>query len=279
MKPPRLFAATLAILALALHLCAAPLSPNEIRVHFLDVGQADAILIQSADNAVLIDGGDSKTQDTVINYLRNAGITTLDYVIATHPHADHIGGLAAVIRQFTVKDVIMPDTINESVSFKKMLTAISKKGLSFTTPKPGDTLTAGIIQLTVLAPAKWFKDVNNMSVVVRMVHGKTAVLFTGDAMAASEKEMLESGRTLRADVLKAGHHGSRSYTTPAFLDAVRPAVVVVSCGRGNSYKHPHREFLDLIAQPKRKITLLRTDAEGTIVLKTTGRKITRLKGK
>jgi beta-lactamase superfamily II metal-dependent hydrolase len=275
-RPRRLVAAILAVLALALGLCAAPLSSKEIRVHFINVGQADAILIQSATNAVLIDAGDRKTQDTVINYLREAGIKTLDYVIATHPHADHIGGMAAVIKLFRIKNVVMSDVFHTTATFDKLLTAIEKKGLKITMPNPGDKLTAGIINLTVLAPTRKFDDMNDMSIVVRMTHDETAILFAGDAEAASEREMLKSGRTLRADVLKAGHHGSRSSTTPAFLDAVNPSIVIVSCGRENSYKHPHPQFLATVGQPNRNITLLRTDEAGTIILKSDGQKISRL---
>jgi competence protein ComEC len=249
------------------------LAENEIRVHFIDLGQADGILLQSAQNAVLIDGGEYATRDTLVNYLRNAGITTLDYVVATHPHSDHIGGLAAVIQQFYVKNVLMPDATNNTATFEKLLTAIENKGISITVPSVGDKITAGIIKFTVLAPAKDFKDLNNASLVLRMAHGETAFLFTGDAETLSEKEMLNSGLNLRANVLKAGHHGSRTSTSSEFLDAVRPGTVVVSCGTGNSYGHPHKEFLEIVSQPERNITLLRTDKLGTIIITTNGQEI------
>ena len=249
------------------------LTENEIRVHFIDLGQADGILLQSAQNAVLIDGGEYATRDTLVNYLRNAGITTLDYVVATHPHSDHIGGLAAVIQQFDVKNVLMPDATNNTATFEKLLTAIENKGISITVPSVGDKVAAGIIKFIVLAPANDFKDLNNASLVLRMVHDKTAFLFTGDAETLSEKEMLNSGLSLRANVLKAGHHGSRTSTSSEFLDAVRPGTVVVSCGTGNSYGHPHKEFLEIVSQPERNITLLRTDKLGTIIITTDGQEI------
>jgi len=248
---------------------------NEVQVHFIDLGQADGILIRSAKNAVLIDGGEYKTRDILINYLKDAGITTLDYVVATHPHSDHIGGLAPVIRQFDVKEVIMPDATNNTRTFEHLLSAIEEKGLSITVPKVGDRISAGAIKLTVLAPAKDFKDLNNASIVIRLEHGKTSFIFTGDAETPSEREMIASGLPLRSDVLKAGHHGSRTSTSGDFLDAVRPSIVVVTCAIGNSYGHPHKEFLERINQPGRNIALIRTDEEGTIILASDGREIKR----
>ena len=253
---------------------AAPIAPNEIRVQYIDVGQGDAILIQSAQNAVLIDGGDAKAQRTLLDYLRSAGIKDLDYVIATHPHADHISGLPKVIKQFGVKAVVMPDAAHSSGTFEKLLVAIEKKGLKITVPKVGDSFAAGIIKFTVLAPGKKFKDLNNMSIVVRMVYGETSFLFTGDAEDKSENQMLKTGLPLRSDVLKVGHHGSRTSTTDDFLDAVAPSVAVVSCGKDNTYNHPNKETLAKLAKPERKITLFRTDRDGTVVITTDGRKIT-----
>jgi len=247
---------------------------NEIRAHFIDLGQADGILIQSAQNAVLIDGGEYATRDTLVNYLRNAGITALDYVVATHPHSDHIGGLATIVEKFEVKNILMPDATNNTAVFEKLLTAIENKGISITVPSVGDKITAGIIEFTVLAPiGKDYKDLNNTSLVLRMVYGETAMLFTGDAETVSEKEMLKNGLSLRANVLKAGHHGSRSSTSAEFLNVVCPGTVVVSCGQQNSYGHPHKEFLELVSQPERNITLLRTDELGTIIIITDGQEV------
>jgi competence protein ComEC len=253
---------------------AAPIAPNEIRVHYIDVGQGDAVLIQSAQNAVLIDGGDAKAQQALLDYLRLAEVKDIDYVIATHPHADHIGGLPKVIRQFGVRGVIMPDVVHTSGTFDKLLAAIEKKGLRITVPKVGDAFAAGIIKFTVLSPGKKFKDLNNMSIVVRVTHGETAFLFTGDAEDKSENEMLKTRQPLRADVLKVGHHGSRTSTTENFLDAVRPSAAIVSCGHDNSYNHPNKETVMKLSKPERKIVLFRTDRDGSVVITTDGRKVT-----
>jgi len=251
-----------------------PLASDEIRIHYIDVGQGDATLIQSADNAVLIDGGDTKTQKKFINYLRSTGITSIDYVIATHPHTDHIGGLPQVVQQLTVRDILMLDTVISSPAFNQLVTAMEAKGLKFAQPAVGDTFAAGIIKFTVLAPAKKFKDLNDMSIVVRMVYGETAFLFIGDAEALSEREMLKGELTLRSDVLKAGHHGSGTSSTPEFLDAVHPSVVVISCGKKNTYGFPAEKVLTNIMKPERNIILYRTDEDGTVVISTDGQKIT-----
>jgi len=253
---------------------AAPIAQNEIRVHYIDVGQGDAILIQSAQNAVLIDGGDAKAQQTLLDYLRSAGVKDLDYVIATHPHSDHIGGLPKAVKQFGVKGVIMPDAMHTSGTFEKLLTAIEKKGLKITVPKVGDAFAAGIIKFTVLSPGKKFKDLNNMSIVIRMTHGETSFLFTGDAEDKSENQMLKTKQPLRSDVLKVGHHGSRTSTTEDFLDAVSPSVAVISCGKDNTYNHPNKETLMKLGKPERKIKLFRTDKDGSVIITTDGRKIT-----
>jgi len=269
-----LIAALTAILLISHTAEALPrLAKNEIRIHFIDLGQADGILLQSTKNAVLIDGGEHKTQNTLINYLQNTGITVLDYIVATHPHSDHIGGLAAVIQQFDVKNILMPDVTHTTATFQSFLTAIENKNIPVTIPAVGDKITTGVIGLTVLAPAQNFDNLNNASLVLRLTHGRTSFLFTGDAEVQSEIEMINSGLNLRSNVLKAGHHGSRTSTSFDFLDAVQPKIVVVTCGRKNSYGHPHREFLERINQPKRKITLLRTDEMGTIVMTANKRKM------
>jgi len=245
---------------------------GEIFVHFIDVGQGDAVLIQSQDNAVLIDAGEPRYGQQVVTYLRNAGITRLDYIVATHPHSDHIGGLTHVINQLEVGRVIMPDATNNTVAFENFLTAIENHQVPVTIVSAGDEITSGIIHMSVLAPAAGtHANINNASVALRMVHGNTSFLFTGDAETASEQAMTAGGNTLRSTVLHVGHHGSRTSTTQEFLNAVSPVAAVITSGAGNTHGHPHRDVLDRLNAAG--IRILRTDERGTIVFYTDGTEV------
>ena len=242
---------------------------DEIRVHFLDVGQGDSIFIQSADNAILIDAGPVAAAQGLVAYLEHFGITVLDYVVATHPHADHIGGMAAVLDRFEVRELWTPDVAHDTATFERFLDAVERNGLEITTVQAGDTLSAGLIQMTAVAPSNsGHSNLNNYSIVLHMQYGSTSFLFTGDAESISENEMIASGYNLYADVLKVGHHGSRTSSTDMFLDAVTPFAAVIQVGAGNQFGHPHLDVLDRFAE--RDIRVLRTDELGTIVMSTDG---------
>ncbi|MCL2406015.1 MAG: MBL fold metallo-hydrolase [Defluviitaleaceae bacterium] len=246
---------------------------NEIIVAFLDVGQGDSVLIRSRDHAVLIDGGDISRDAPVLMYLRRAGVSRLDYVIATHPHRDHIGGLIAVLNRVDVGRVLMPDVVHTTEVFVNFISVIENNHIPAHAPTPEESFRAGIIEFTVLAPAVGFagNNVNDASIVLRLDHGETSFLFTGDAEANSEQAMLASGQDLRADVIKIGHHGSRTSTTDVFLSNVLPTAAVISVGGGNRFGHPHYEVLERLAN--HGIQVFRTDEMGTVIMATDGKRV------
>ena len=247
------------------------LSPidGEIRVHFIDVGQGDSILVQSSDHAVLIDAGPPAAGQNLVVYLEELGIRTLDYVVATHPHSDHIGGMSRVLDRFFVHELWMPDVSHNTATFEQFLDAIERNNLEITTVQAGDILSAGPIRMTAVSPNRsGYSNLNDYSIVLHMQYGRTSFLFTGDAEALSENEMIAAGWNLQANVLNVGHHGSRTSTTDSFLNAVYPQIAVISLAAGNQFNHPHPEVLERLAQ--RGIEVLRTDELGTIVMSTDG---------
>ena len=250
-----------------------------LEVYFFDVGQGDSELIRlPGGENILIDAGTSSTEDELVGELRSFGAETLDLVVATHPHADHIGGMAAVIDAFDVRQVVMP-RISESdtpttKTYENLLQSIADKGLTITPAEPGDELlSSGGAVLTVLAPnGEDYGDLNNYSVVLRLTYGEDSFLFTGDAEEASEEEMLSLDWPLTATVLKCGHHGSETSTSPAFLDAVSPQYAVISCGVDNDYGHPDAVTLEKLEAAGAEV--FRTDLQGTILASTEGSGVT-----
>lgn len=244
-----------------------------VKVHFIDVGQGDSILIQSGDASMLIDAGTNESGTVVTDYLKSQGITRLDWVIGTHPHEDHIGGLDNVIRGFDIDRIMMPEKEHTTKTFEDVLDAIMEKDLSITVPVPGDTYELGSGSFTVLGPVKDYgNDLNNWSVAIRFVCGDTSFVFTGDAESEAEADMLAQNPDMGANVLKLGHHGSSTSTSDAFLNAVHPGAVVISCGRDNDYGHPHDSTLEKIHGIGADI--YRTDTQGTIIVESDGKSLT-----
>jgi len=244
---------------------------GDMKIHYIDVGQGDSELIQVDGKNILIDAGTSDKK--ALNYLRSLGITTLDYVIATHPHEDHIGSMDDVINSFNVGTFYAPKVTHTTKTFENMVNALKNKNLKMTVPKVGDTLTIGNATLTFLAPnSETYEDLNNYSIVCKLKYGNNSFLFEGDAEDVSENEILAKQLDIQADVIKVGHHGSHSSTTQAFLDKVSPKYAIISDEKNNDYGHPHKETLDKLNA--KGIKTFRTDLNGTIIATSNGTDIT-----
>lgn len=245
----------------------------KLEVHYLDIGQGDCTLIQCGDHAMLIDAGNNNKGTEVQEYLRSKNIDTLDYVIGTHPDADHIGGLDVVIYEFDCKNVILSGTSKTTKTYTDVIDAVEAKGYQATCPAVGEVYQLGDAQFQIVAPVGGeYEGSNDWSVGIRLTHGDTSFLFIGDAEEEAEQDMLTSGIELKADVYKVAHHGSKTGTTEAFLTAVAPAYSVISCGEENTYGHPHAEVLNRLRM--NGIKTYRTDQQGTIVATSDGNGVT-----
>lgn len=244
-----------------------PASSADLSVHFIDVGQGDCTLILCEGHSMLIDAGESDQGDKVVEYLKAQGITKIDCVIGTHPHSDHIGGLRSVVESdIEIDKIIMPKIPDEQVptsyTYTKLLKAIINKGLTVT--KADDsTFNLGSAVINTYTPKKTYNNLNDYSVTTKITHGNNSFLVTGDLGKQSEKELIERGCDLSAKVLQAGHHGSKESSTKRFLKKVNPSYVVIQCGAGNSYGHPHSEALERMS--KYTTEIYRSDKDGTIV--------------
>lgn len=247
-------------------------APEELKVHFIDVGQADSILIQQGNQAMLVDAGNKADDKTVKSYLDKVGVKELNTVIGTHPHEDHIGGMDYIINSFKIGKVYMPKATATTKTFENVLTAIKNKGMSITSPKVGESFNIGQAKCTILAPnGTKYEDLNNYSIVVKVEFGQNSFLLTGDAEAISEMEMVKANANLKADVLKVGHHGSKSSTCANFLSSVNPKYAVISVGKGNDYGHPAQATMDRLKSAN--IQVFRTDENGTIIATSDGKTI------
>lgn len=240
---------------------------GEISVHYIDVGQGDCALVKADGTNVLIDSGEYTAAEDVIAYLSDLGIDRLDMVIASHPHSDHIGSMNKVIDKFGVDVVVMPKLTAEMIpttsSYEKLLRSIKKCGGKIEYAKVGNVYEfAEGCELEIIAPVKDYDDLNNYSIVARLRHGNKSFLFTGDIEKSAERDILDSGADISADVLKIAHHGSHTSSLKAFLQAVAPEYAVISVGSPNDYGHPHKETTKLLNNLG--ITVYRTDRSGSI---------------
>lgn len=243
----------------------------ELTVTFLDVGQADCIVIKSNDELMVIDSGNNGDATLVTNFIKSQKIDKIKYLIGTHPHEDHIGGMDNVINNFEIETLILPEAVSDTKTFEDVVTAIENKNLEITAPKAGDTYTLGSAAFTIIAPNKVYTELNNMSVGIKLTNGENSFVFCGDAEVLSENDILDNMIDIKSDVLKLSHHGSDTSTSKAFLKAVSPKYAVISCGLDNSYGHPHVDTLQKLLD--NNIELYRTDLQGNIIVVSDGKNI------
>ena len=237
------------------------------KVEYIDVGQADAILIENNKKYMLIDAGNNEDGDLLVNYFKDKNITDFEYVVATHPHEDHIGGMDNIIKNFNIKNYYMPDCYTTTKTFEELLDALEEKNLSFETPDIDSEFLLGDALFKVLYTGTDKRDLNNTSIVLRMTYKDVSFMFTGDATNTTEKKII--AKDLQSDVLKVGHHGSQYSTSDEFLDKVNPKYAIISVGTGNVYDHPK----DITLNKLKGIEVHRTDKEGTIRVISDGKNI------
>ena len=245
------------------------LNPADLlTVHFIDVGEGDAILLIQGDYSMLVDGGSVEMGTTVFTYLRDNGVQRLEYLVASHPFVDHIGGLPDVLRRISVRNVLLPMVYHDTPAYNAFLSAVEDSGANVAVPFTGHTFTLGNAIVTILSPNptdEW-ENRANYSIVMRVEFGSTSFLLMGDAMREVEANLLDSTAHLSADVLKVARHGTSSATTSGFLDAVNPSIAIISAGEDNSFLS--QEVLRRLNNAETHV--FRTDLNGTIVITSDG---------
>jgi len=252
---------------------------SKLKMHMIDVGQGDSILMQCGESNVLIDCGDNGMGKTVLDYLHRAGVTHLDWLIGTHPHSDHIGGMDTVLKSkdITVDHVMMPqlskDLTPTTKTYTEVLDAVKKKKLKITRPVPGNEYNLDGVTMLVLSPQKSakYEDINDYSIVLKFTYKEVSVLTVGDASKNIEKQLIALDYDLSADIYKVSHHGGRDGNSQAYLDEINPRYAAISVGEGNDYGHPKNEVLKRLR--KMNCEIYRTDLDGDIIFESDGKNI------
>ena len=230
-------------------------------VSFIDVGQADSVLIRNGNYNMLVDAGNNEDGEKLVNYFKSLGIEEFTYVFATHPHEDHIGGMDDIINNFKIDNYYMSNKLSTTKTFMDVLDALDGRNLKYTVPNKGDTLKLGDANIKVIYPGDDKSNINDSSIVLKITYGKNSFLLTGDATSNVERKIYNED--IKSDVLKVAHHGSSYSSTDVFLDRVKPYYAVISVGKNNIYNHPSNKTLEKLN--KRNIKVYRTDLDGTIV--------------
>lgn len=275
----KLFFVTLLILSAMLLLSgcgipvysAIPVEESGLTVYFIDVGQADSALVVCEGAAMLIDGGNAADSSLIYTFLKDRGISYLDYIVATHAHEDHVGGLSGALNYATAGVALSPVKEYDTKAFGNFIKYLSEQSVQVTIPSPGDSFKLGGADIVIIG-SNSAEDANDSSIVIKLTYGSTVFLFTGDAGRPAEQVILDNGFDISSDVLKVGHHGSDSSTTYPFLREIMPRYAVISCGEDNQYGHPHENTLSRLRDAG--VTLFRTDMQGTITACSDGNTVT-----
>ena len=242
---------------------------DDLKVYFLDVGQADAILIDSGNEYMVIDGGNNADGPLIVKYFQELGIKNIKYVIGTHIHEDHIGGLDDIINNFNIETIYIPNTITTTKTFEDLLNAISNKNMSFKVPVIDSTFKLGESNIQILYTGTDINDLNSTSIILKLTYGNTSFLFTGDTTSTIEKQLLN--KDIKTDVLKVAHHGSKYSSEAHFLKAADPKYAIITCEKDNMYYFPHSVTLKKLERINAQI--YRTDENGTIIATSDGNSI------
>ena len=245
---------------------------SNFEVHFIDVGQADSALIECDGETMMIDGGNVADSNVVAAYLKKEDVTELNYVVCSHAHEDHVGGLSGALSVTKADNIYAPKTKANTKAYKNFKKKAEEQNVEIKHPNVGDEIQLGSSTVEFLGPVdENGKDLNSTSIVLKITYGNTSFLFTGDAESDEEEEILNSGADLKSTVLKVGHHGSRTSTSYPFLREVMPQYAVISVEKGNSYGHPNEDTLSKLSDAG--VEVYRTDESGDIVMTSDGNSI------
>lgn len=249
---------------------------TDFSVYYLDVGQSDCSIVVSGEDVMIIDTGTYTQWDNIQEALHSLNIDTINYLVISHQHDDHMSCAEEIMRVYDVKNIIMPklskENLVESETYERLLRSIANYDVNPIVAEHGNKFPLGDATVNIFAPLKQYSELNNMSIVLKIVYGDTSFLFQGDAESQVEDDLLDSGYNLTADVLKLGHHGSKTSSTEDYIDTVNPKVGIISCGKDNTYGHPRAIITEYLEE--RDIDYYITASSGDIIATSNGKTIT-----